>query len=128
MVSNEMKELMANGLFSSGTFEQIWTDLNQIYEQLGFQDKISDEQKIKEYKYIAQQFRKYIGSKKSEVLGCESIEDMCGVMENLILNQREYGDIRADIAYNVLRDHWLAGVYNVLTQMAVQDNGEEEDE
>lgn len=128
MVSNDVKQIMSDGLFSYDDFEQAWADLNSMYEQLKFSDPLSDEQRIKEYKYVHQQLKKYIGSKRGEVLACDNVIDMVNVVEQMILKQREYGDTRADIVYNFMRDHWLTGLYNVLSQMAVSEVEDEEDE
>lgn len=129
MVDQELKQLMANGLFRIEGFEQIWGELNQMYETLGFKDEISDETRIAEYKYITQQLRKYMSTKEPEVLGQDDLLDMIAVIEDLINRQKEYGDTRQDIVYNFMRDHWLVGVHSVLSQMAMGDvEDEEEDE
>ena len=126
MVDDNIKTIMSDGLFSYDDFEQSWMDLNQLYGQLGFSDNLTDAERIKEYKYIHQQLKKFIGSKRGEVLACNSIVEMVNLVEQMILRQREYGDTRADIAYNFMRDHWLTGLYNVLSQMAVSEVEEDE--
>ena len=122
------KNLMASSLFSADDFEQIWVELNQLHEMLGFTPYESDEAKISEYKYVTQQLRKYMASKKGAVIGCDSVQDMVACVEDLIDKQREYGNTRADILYNFMRDHWLVQLYNVLSRMAAIQENEEEDE
>lgn len=128
MVDQNLKELIANGLFAVADFEQAWYELNQLYSDLGFSDQLTDEQRIAEYKWITQQLRKYMGTKEQAVLSCDSIQDMAATVEDMISKQREYGDTRQEVAYNFVRDHWLASVHSVLSQMAVSEIDEEEDE
>ena len=99
-----------------------------MYDILGFRDVITDAVRIDEYKYIAQQLRKYKFSKQDQVLSCDTVEEMFNVVENLIGNAAEYGDSRKEIVYNFLRDHWLLGVYNTLGQVLMANNEEDEDE
>ena len=127
MVDPQMKELMANALFRADDFEQVWLELDQLYDTLGFVDYWSDEEKISEYKWVTQQLTKYMGTKQDEILSCESLEDMVAKVESLIAKQREYGEDRKDILYYFMRDHWLYRWHSLLSQMAVADN-EEEDE
>lgn len=127
MIDSNMKELMANALFTADDFEQIWMELNQLNEALKFEDYWDDEERIKEYKYVTQQLRKYMASKRNEVLEKTTLQDMVAYVEDLITKQREYGDTRQDILYNFMRDHWLVQLYNILSQMAAADETTEEE-
>jgi len=128
MVDPGLKELMANGLFKADDFEQAWMELDQLVENLRLQDFRDDSEKIGEYKWIVQQLRKYMGTKQDEVLRCDTIDDMVAKVEDLISKQREYGDNRKEVLYNFMRDHWLYGLHSVLSQMAVADRDDEEED
>jgi len=128
MVDENLKRLISDGLLSADDFYAIWTDLNQMYSELGFSDPMTDADRVREYTYIAQQLKKYIGSKKGRILACESLSEMCDVVEGMMERTREYGTDRLDVAYNFYRDRWLANVYNVLSQIAVSEHEEDEDE
>jgi len=123
------KELVIQAFFRDEAFEQTWIDMKQMYNNLGFQDPITDEMMIAEFKYIAQQLRKYKFSKQDQILDCDSYEEMADVVEHLIGKAPEYGDNRKEIVYNFMRDHWLINMFNALVQIAeMQGNEEDEDE
>ena len=121
------KELIIQAFFQDEAFEQTWGEIKQEYEYLGFRDSITDETMISEFKYIAQQLRKYKFSKQDQVLANDSFEDMAREVENLIGKASEYGNSRAEIVYNFLRDHWLIGMYNTLMRAAQMEDEEDED-
>lgn len=118
MVDNDIKEMLANALFTDPTFEGAWMEIKQEYESLGFQDDISDAEMIDEFKYIAQQMRKYKFSHQDQILAYDSYEDMASEVEALIGKAKEYGDCRKEIVYNFLRDQWLYNLYNAFVRMA----------
>lgn len=127
MIDPNTKELMANALFTADDFEQIWLELDQLHENLKLDEFWDSEEKIGEYKYVTQQLRKYMASKRNEVLEKNTLQDMVSYVEDLITKQREYGDTRQDILYNFMRDHWLVQLYNILSQMAAADETAEEE-
>jgi len=121
------KAIVIQAFFQDQAFENTWSDIKHEYETLGFRDNISDEMMIAEFKYIAQQLRKYKFSKQDQIVNKESVEDMMHEVETLIGKASEYGSTRPEIVYNFLRDHWLIDMYNALAR--VKEFGyEEEDE
>ncbi len=118
-------------LFRAKDFERMWFLLNDQYKALGFTDPLTDVERISEYKWIVQQLRKYMFSKQDIILGCDSVDGMIEVVDNLIGSSAEYGDDRKKIVYNFMRDHWLFEVRNVLEELAYElrdDDEFEEDE
>lgn len=125
MVDHDTREMIASALFSDPTFEASWMEIKQEYDTLGFQDEITDIEMIKEYKYIAQQMRKYKFSHQEQILRPDTYEGMAREVEVLIGKAPEYGDTRKEIVYNFLRDQWLYNMRNMLLRMA-QVNEENE--
>lgn len=121
------KAIIEQAFFQDNAFEQTWMEMKQEYETLGFHDQITDEEMIIEFKYIAQQLRKYKFSKQDQILAHDSIEDMLAEVENLIGKAPEYGDTRKEIVYNFLRDHWLVNMYNTMVQVMQMNDEEDED-
>lgn len=121
------KDAVVNTFFRDDDFEQTWMAIKQEYEVLGFRDDISDEEMISEFKYIAQQLRKYKFSKQNQIVAHDSYDDMAKEVASLIGRAAEYGDSRKEIVYNFLRDHWLIGMYNTLMQASNYDIEEDED-
>ena len=124
-----VKEIIENAFFRDEDFETTWMEILQEYNSLGFRDEISDQTMIEEYKYIAQQLRKYKFSKQDVILSHDSIDDMVAEVANLIGKAAEYGDGRKEIVYNFMRDHWLINLYNALVHINNANmNEEDEDE
>lgn len=121
------KQIIQQAFFQDEAFEQTWIEMLQEYSTLGFKDQISDETMIAEFKYIAQQLRKYKFSKQDQILSKDTVEEMVAEIEALIGKAPEYGDSRKEIVYNFLRDHWLINMYNTLARV-VQIDEEDEDE
>lgn len=122
------KSLIINAFFQDDSFEQTWMEMKAEYEALGFNDEISDEQMIAEFKYIAQQLRKYKFSKQDQIVGHDTLQEMADEVESLIGKAPEYGDKRPEIVYNFMRDHWLVNMYNSMAQAILSLNEEGEDE
>lgn len=116
--------------FEPRDFQSMWFALNGKYKALDFQDDISDSVRIQEYKWIVQQFRKYISSHKEDILfDCQDGNEMLECIGNLLGNAAEYGDERKVIAYNFIRDDWLMELQNyVIGYMYDNQPVEEEDE
>jgi len=122
------KNIVIQAFFQDEAFEQTWMEMKQEYDTLGFHDEISDDEMIGEFKYIAQQLRKYKFSKQDQILSHDSLEEMAAEVEALIGKAPEYGDSRKEIVYNFLRDRWLINMYNVMMRAAQMDDEEEEDD
>ena len=124
----DVKKMIVDALFQDPGFEDTWVELKNEYEMLGFKDEISDVTMISEFKYIAQQLRKYKFSKQDQILKHDSFADMVKEVESLIAKADEYADDRKGIVYNFMRDHWLLEVYNTLARAVMfQEDEEEED-
>ena len=95
-------------------FYDMWYSIQERYENMGFQDDIPDDVRIKEYKWITQQLRKYISRQENIVLGHDSIDDMIEEVKELIGKAPEYGSSRQEIVYNIMRDSWLIEIYRGL--------------
>lgn len=126
MVDDKTRDLLAEGLFRSPDFENVWMECKNMYETLGFRDNISDEEMIAEYKYIAQQLRKYIFTKQGEILRHSMYDEMLQEVDNLIGKAPEYEVTRAGIVYNFIRDHWLYDIRNVFVNLMNAEEGEDE--
>ena len=104
-------------MFRAKDFHGMWFIIKQNYEELGFSDPMTDQQKIDEYKWIVQQLRKYMFSKQDEIMACGSIEDMIDFVDMLIGKADEYAEERKKIVYNFIRDGWLYELRNYLSML-----------
>lgn len=131
MVDNDTKEMLSNALFTDEPFAGIWMEIKQEYDVLGFQDPMSDEQRIEEYTYIAQQLNKYKGSVRDQIMNHDSYEDMKNEVANLVSKTPEYAHERSKVVYNFMRDQWLINMYNMLARIAeanYEDDYEEDED
>ena len=116
-----------NNMFVSPSFYEMYVHLNSKYRDLDFTDKISDSERIAEYKWIAGQFNKYIGKQQVNIMKHDNRIDMLKEIEELIDKTQEYGDTRKAIVYNIVRDDWLNNFANLLEVYQEEEDEEEED-
>ena len=115
--------------FHPRDFQAMWFVLNNKYSALEFTDTITDEQRIAEYKWIVQQFRKYLSSKKEVILhDCQTADEMLVLTDNWLNVANEYGNDRKTIVYNFVRDDWILELQGYIYSFLYEMNTEEEDE
>lgn len=114
--------------FSPRDFQSMWFALNAKYEALAFKDDISDSIRIQEYKYIVQQFRKFISGQHDAIMECVSAEEMLNLIGAMLAQATEYGKERKEIVYNFVRDDWLYEMQNYIMRTMYEEGIEEEDE
>ena len=127
-LSDEQRQQI-DEMFHMADFRTMFDICNNLYSQLGFQDKLTDKERISEYKYITQQFRKYISNRYEPILACGSnLDSMISTVESWISDAPEYGDDRKSIVYNFIRDGWLISVFNGLKYLVDTSNSEEDED
>lgn len=115
-----------------GTFFQIsdligsWRELNQWYDEMfNFRDKISDEERLSEYIYIVENFRKFVFTKQDEILKHDT--DWVSMQQEVqriseVLTEKP--KTRRELVYQAKRDDWLRNLIAVLGQF-IEDEEEE---
>ena len=109
-------------MFELPTVLNIWPTIQKTYNMLGFKDDISDERMISEYKYIVEQFRKYVSSHEKQVLKCENIEAMLTVVEKMIKSAPEVDLDRKVLVYYQIRDTWLWNLYTYIKRIELGES------
>lgn len=104
-------------MFELPTVLNMWPTIQKTYSMLGFKDVLSDEKMISEYKYIVEQYRKYVSSHEKQVLKCESISAMAEAVEKMIKNAPEVDLDRKVLVYYQIRDSWLWNLYNYIKRL-----------
>lgn len=104
-------------MFELPTVLNMWPTIQKTYAMLGFKDVLSDEKMISEYKYIVEQYRKYVSSHEKQVLKCESISAMAEAVEKMIKNAPEVDLDRKVLVYYQIRDSWLWNLYNYIKRL-----------
>lgn len=109
-------------LFELPTVLNMWPTIQKTYNMLGFKDVLTDEKMISEYKYIVEQFRKYVSSHEKQILKCENIEAMLIAVEKMIKNAPEVDLDRKVLVYYQIRDSWLWNLYTYIKRIELGEN------
>ena len=109
-------------LFELPTVLNMWPTIQKTYTMLGFKDVLKDEKMISEYKYIVEQFRKYVSSHEKQILKCENIEAMLIAVEKMIKNAPEVDLDRKVLVYYQIRDSWLWNLYTYIKRIELGEN------
>lgn len=109
-------------LFELPTVLNMWPTIQKTYTMLGFKDVLTDEKMISEYKYIVEQFRKYVSSHEKQILKCENIEAMSMAVEKMIKNAPEVDLDRKVLVYYQIRDSWLWNLYTYIKRIELGEN------
>lgn len=109
-------------LFELPTVLNMWPTIQKTYTMLGFKDVLTDEKMISEYKYIVEQFRKYVSSHEKQILKCENIEAMSIAVEKMIKNAPEVDLDRKVLVYYQIRDSWLWNLYTYIKRIELGEN------
>ena len=118
----DKKELEA--LFNMPSFYDMFITLNAKYHEFQFTDNISDSERISEYTWITQQYRKYITRQQDVILKHNKRSDMLREIADMISKANEYGTSRKEIIYNALRDEFLVGIYHIIELYVAEDEDE----
>ena len=112
-------------LFNMPSFYNMFTILNSKYNnEFQFNDKISDSERISEYTWITQQYRKYISRQRDVILAHDKLEDMLVEIEDMVSKASEYGTNRKEIVYNTLRDEFLVSIYHIIELYVTNEDSE----
>lgn len=92
-----------------------WSILLQKYETMGFTDQLTDAQRIEEFSYIVDQYRKFIGAKEKPILSYSyDLNKMLYYVEELIEKTKDKSNERKVLVYYVLRNEWLIHLRNLI--------------
>lgn len=114
---NEDIAYSIDAAFRTPSVLDMWPVMLKLYESLGFSDTLTDAQRIDEFCYIVEQYRKYIFSKQAIITkNPNDFEAMLAKVEDLIAKAPEpkRTDDRKVIVYYSLRDGWLTNLYNTI--------------
>ena len=109
-------------MFELPTFLNIWPTIQKTYDMMGFKDTLTDEKMISEYKYVVEQFRKYVSSHEKQILKCENIESMLAVVEKMIKSAPEVDLDRKVLVYYQIRDTWLWNLYTYIKRIELGES------
>lgn len=130
-------DVMLDVPFQVPDLVNMWPDILSKYKELGFQIPLTDKEKggpitdnemISEFQWIYGQYRKYIGTKKGEVLGYRgNLNDMVSFIENNMIGKSyETPDDRAKLIYQAMRNQWIMDLWSYITNIRESLSEDEE--
>lgn len=116
----------------SPDFTSNWSIIDMEYKKLGWQDKITDDQKIEEYHNVNELYLKYIQTKKKTIISLltnnpnmllEQINTWLSIKPQL----PKKGWSRVFITYISLRKSWLLNLRNLIYKYVQSLNNNKEE-
>lgn len=100
--------------YDKPSYQDMWSIILAYYSDLGFTDVISDKDRIEEFSYITQQYRKFVSVNADKLRKCGNDKDAyIATLEDILNKLDEFSDTRKGIVYNFLRNAWIVSTYNV---------------
>jgi hypothetical protein len=109
-----------------------WETLLTAYSVLGFQDVITDADRLAEFKLVIGETNKFLTRMRKGLMSAQSIDDAIAFLTSHA-NTRDMGDVstRPSVAYNKLKQRWIGQSISVLSTarpMADAPEGERDDD
>lgn len=105
-----------------------WENLCDTYDALRFTDKLSDADRLEEFKWIVQQMNSFLTKMRTKLLSCKDVEAM---VDALKASYTPAGKIdlsaRRALVYQKLRQRWMGTMIGKMTMVMEQMETEEED-
>lgn len=131
MMDEETRSVLKDSIescFMTPGFTDMWPRIKRLYADMGFTDRLSDQETISEYKFVYEQLRKYIGSHYEQVM--RHMTDWNGMFDEvkaLAEKAPEPAQERRSIVYACLRNEWLMGLLSQIA-MNIEIEKDEDDE
>lgn len=100
-----------------------WESLCDTYDALRFTDRLSDEERLEEFKWIVQQMNAFLTKMRTKLLTCRDKEAMVELMASSMTpaGKVELGTRKA-LVYQKLRQQWLkTGVTRLGTMIEMEE-------
>lgn len=106
-----------------------WESLCGTYEALRFTDRLSDAERLDEYKWIVQQMNSFLSKVRTRLLSCRDIDAMLEMLGSTFtpVGKVELSSRRA-LVYQKLRQQWIRTSMSELEMMRLREEGKEEEE
>ena len=111
-------------MFDTPAYFDFYPSISRKYKDFEFTDALSDTERMEEFAQVYQQFRKFVGSKMSVVLGQRDHLDSLAVWLDDQLDKSDvYPKTRVDMVYNSLKVDWLRRCLNQVQALHEELNG-----
>ena len=108
-------------MFDTPSYFDFYSSISRKYKDFEFSDELSDNERLDEYAQVYQQFRKFVGSKMSTVMGMqEHLDSILVWTEDQIRRSDVYPKSRVEMVYTSLKLDWLRSVGNNVAALMEQ--------
>ena len=108
-------------MFDTPSYFDFYSSISRKYKDFEFSDELSDNERLDEYAQVYQQFRKFVGSKMSTVMGMqEHLDSILVWTEDQIRRSDVYPKSRVEMVYTSLKLDWLRSVGNNVAALIEQ--------
>lgn len=108
-------------MFDTPSYFDFYSSISRKYKDFEFTDDLSDNERLDEYAQVYQQFRKFVGSKMSTVMGMqEHLDSILVWVEDQIKRSDIYPKSRVEMVYTSLKLDWLRSVGNQVAALMEQ--------
>lgn len=112
-------------LFRSSSFADLFGTVEQIRGSFGL--PVGSDESFDATKKCIVRFRKYLGLMQDSAKECQTWEELLDVTNAKIASADDVPENREEMAFFVLRDQYLMGLFNYATAM-ISEEGEEDGE
>ena len=103
-----------------------WETLCDVYRTMEFNDRISDDRRLEEFKWIIAEMNKHLSRARKKLLGCQDPESMRETLAGMFVSQQANLTSRTDLTYHKLRQMWVGNMIAMLDSMMETAKEEEE--
>lgn len=108
-------------MFNTPSYFDFYSSISRKYKDFEFTDSLSDNERLDEYAQVYQQFRKFVGSKMSTVMGMqEHLDSILVWVEDQVKRSDIYPKTRVEMVYTSLKLDWLRSVGNQVAGLMEQ--------
>lgn len=123
--------------FNVPDLAMLWSQILDLYKEMGFAIPLTDKEKgtplsdnemIAEFQWIYGQYRKYVGTKRAQLLSMkDDLQKMLLNIERLLEKDSDTPSDRPTLVYQCFRNQWLLNTWNhiawIIEQKKEDDDG-----
>lgn len=99
-----------------------WETLTEVYDQMRFNDPMSDEQRVIEYRWVIGEVNKFLTRQRKVLHSCKNFEAAIEKLQDAMIPEGKVKlDMRQQIVYHKLRQRWLTMAIQVMRSMQIDE-------
>jgi hypothetical protein len=109
-------------MFKHASLNDNWPGIDEAYRSyFKFSDNLADDQRIDEYTWIAQQYKKFVNKEQAPIMGFrDDWESRLKYVKGLADKEYKPSTDRKHMVYGLMRDAWIAEMQSYV-EMKMED-------